>query len=182
MANDSWIQKILYNNLTITLGYIIIEIVSYVYLIPTNSDFNTFYISLFSISITYLLYYVTFAFEKINDASLSKIDLRKAVTRIGTSVICGILFFAINYFFIYQVNIQNFKGNIGNDLFSQAISFIYFSFVTFSTLGYGDIVPNSIIARLFVIEEILYYFIIVFFVISLFGVFKEEFKKGRPLK
>jgi hypothetical protein len=180
MANINCKQKIYDNNLILTLGYIILEALIYMGLIHINQDIHTFYLSLFGFGIIYFTYYVLFAFEKIAEASMLKIDLNKAVIRIGTSALCGILFFSINYFFIYQVNFENFNGNIGCDLFSQAISFIYFSFVTFSTLGYGDITPNSTIARVFVIEEILYYFIIVIYALSLFGVFKEGFKKSSP--
>jgi len=38
----------------------------------------------------------------------------------------------------------------------SVVDFIYFSFVTVTTLGYGDIVPNSTLIRLVVVGQIVF--------------------------
>ncbi|MBD80968.1 MAG: hypothetical protein CL840_18770 [Crocinitomicaceae bacterium] len=48
----------------------------------------------------------------------------------------------------------------------QLFDFFYFSFITFSTIGYGDIVPISIYAKLLVMAETFMSFFIVVFAFS----------------
>ena len=53
--------------------------------------------------------------------------------------------------------------------FIMAFDFLYFSVVTFATIGYGDIVPIVTEAKLLVLFEILSSFIMITFVISSVG-------------
>jgi len=78
-------------------------------------------------------YPLNFYFLKLVENSISFLDNSPLVLK---SVVCG-----------------NFKYPIGN--------FIYFSAVTITTLGYGDILPNSIIVRFMVIIETILGIIIV---------------------
>ncbi|MCJ8343853.1 MAG: potassium channel family protein, partial [Cetobacterium sp.] len=57
---------------------------------------------------------------------------------------------------------------------------IYFSFITISGIGYGDIVPNSTIIRFLVIIEYLFGFIITNVILALTlssGIFNNKEKK-----
>ena len=58
------------------------------------------------------------------------------------------------------------KSTLG--LAETAFDFIYFSVVTFATIGFGDITPVLMKAKLLVIFEIATSFIMIFFVISNF--------------
>ena len=58
-----------------------------------------------------------------------------------------ILVFTIIYTFIGYHNFSNMNN--------QYIDFLYFSIVTSSTVGYGDITPKSITAKIFVCLHIL---------------------------
>jgi hypothetical protein len=62
-----------------------------------------------------------------------------------------ILVFGLTYFVFFRIDSQNFSGRISG---SNIIDFIYFSFVTITTLGYGDIVPNSNYIKIIVIVEL----------------------------
>ena len=56
------------------------------------------------------------------------------------------LFFAFLYAAVAFADPQMFVGKITNaPLRDQMYGFVYFSFVTLTTLGYGDITPNNII-------------------------------------
>ncbi|OAA82871.1 potassium channel family protein [Clostridium ljungdahlii] len=81
----------------------------------------------------YYYYPLSFYFSKLVENSISFLDNSPLVLK---SVVCG-----------------NFKYPIEN--------FIYFSAVTITTLGYGDILPNSIIVRFMVIMETILGIIIV---------------------
>lgn len=53
-----------------------------------------------------------------------------------------------------------------DDTILRAFDFLYFSVVTFATIGYGDIVPMVAEAKLLVLFEISSSFIMITFVIS----------------
>ena len=82
--------------------------------------------------------------------SATEIDAEHLYAALGAYLLAGI-FFASSYWILEQIAPGTFVG-AGN--FSR-MSAIYFSFVTLATLGYGDIVPRSDIARgLAIIEGI----------------------------
>ena len=77
---------------------------------------------------------------------------------------------------------SSFSENIVSDSISQIISFTHFSFITFATLGYGDIIPASNLSKCIVISEVIYRFTIVILVLSVFSNFREHFKKDLNFK
>lgn len=83
----------------------------------------------------------------------------------GLLIMVSLLSFATDYSCLYQFDPQTFEGvpTYSNTYVYNLYHFFYFSVVTFSTVGYGDIVPSSDIARFVVIlETFLSFFIIVF--------------------
>ena len=83
----------------------------------------------------------------------------------GLLIGISILSFATDYTCLYQYNHDNFRGvsAYSNNYIYNLYHFTYFSVTTFSTVGYGDIVPVSEVARFVVMLEIfLSFFIIVF--------------------
>ena len=80
--------------------------------------------------------------------SATKVDAEHLYAALSAYLLAGI-FFALFYWVLEQVRPGTF-ATAGN--FSR-MNAIYFSFVTLATLGYGDIVPRSDIARGLVIVE-----------------------------
>ena len=83
----------------------------------------------------------------------------------GLLISVSILSFATDYTCLYTFDQSTFKGvpEYSSSYFYNLSLFIYFSVITFSTVGYGDIAPVSEIARMLVMLEIfLSFFIIVF--------------------
>jgi Ion channel len=78
----------------------------------------------------------------------TKVDAEHLYAALSAYLLAGI-FFALFYWVLEQVRPGTF-ATAGN--FSR-MNAIYFSFVTLATLGYGDIVPRSDIARGLVIVE-----------------------------
>lgn len=117
-----------------------------------------------------LAFFKTFFIVKLTFTQLSKIigeshQLTHILTLFGILIILIVLSFSADYQALYILNSANFKfETIPNNLFFlQFFEFLYFSFITFSSVGYGDIVPISISGKLIVIlEVVLSFFVLVF--------------------
>ncbi len=92
-------------------------------------------------------------------------ELNQLLWIFGVLIGISIISFATDYTCLYQFDPASFEGiSPGiNTYIYQLYHFIYFSVITFSTVGFGDIAPVSGIARFVVMLEIsLSFFIIVF--------------------
>ena len=83
----------------------------------------------------------------------------------GLLICISILSFATDFTCLYQFDHSTFAGmpNYSNTYVYNLYHFLYFSVITFSTVGYGDIAPVSEIARFVVILEIFLSFLIIVF-------------------
>ena len=98
-----------------------------------------------------------------------KIDMNKIVGSITIYLLIGIIW-ALLYGLIEVLIEGSFSGNLLNLGDSRFWDLIYFSFVTLTTLGYGDILPMNTYARtLAYIEAIVGQFYIALLVASLVG-------------
>ena len=93
-----------------------------------------------------------------------------------THIIQIIMTFAGVFYCIYLIDNKSFSNiTESGNLLAQFIDFVYFSFVTFTTVGYGDIHPVSIVAKIFVIFEIIVlYMVIGVGVVILKGTLNDE--------
>ncbi|MFC4094770.1 potassium channel family protein [Euzebyella saccharophila] len=76
-----------------------------------------------------------------------------------------IISFAIDFTSLYHFNDSNFKSEQYIDGMELAVflEYLYFSTITFSSVGYGDIVPSSILSKTLVMLEVaLRFFVLVF--------------------
>jgi len=92
-------------------------------------------------------------------------SLERLLLVFGLLIGISILSFATDYTCLYQFEPSTFKGvpSFSDTYIYNMYHFIYFSVITFSTVGYGDIAPISEVARFVVMLEIfLSFFIIVF--------------------
>ncbi|WP_136608426.1 ion channel [Paenibacillus dokdonensis] len=129
-----------------------------------------------------VIFYVLYIFNRIAESALNKkkVYMKTLLIRISTAALACVFFFTIIYTSIYKLfGHHTFDGeNIGNDLLSQLISFLYFSVATFVTVGYGDISPVDSTSRLAVIMEIAFSFITVAYALSMLSVFRRIFSPG----
>lgn len=129
-----------------------------------------------------VVFYVLYIFSRIAESVLNqkKVYMKTLLIRISTAALTCVCFFTIIYTSIYKLfGHHTFDGeNIGNDLLSQLISFLYFSVATFVTVGYGDIAPVDSTSRLAVIMEICFSFITVAYALSMLSVFRRIFSPG----
>jgi len=98
-----------------------------------------------------------------------RIDTNKIVGSVTIYLLIGIIW-ALLYGLVEAVIAGSFSGNLLNVGGSQFWDLIYFSFVTLTTLGYGDILPVNTYARtLAYMEAIAGQFYIAILVASLVG-------------
>lgn len=132
-------------------------------LVVTDNDYKYLYLAAFLI----LLDVFTMYFDFVNFSIIASIAsllfflyvIYRLVVRIASSKQVGALEFveAINIYFLFGIigsvlfrmvyandpNSFNFPGEV----LRETADFLYFSFVTISTLGYGDITPNDSLAK-----------------------------------
>ncbi len=109
------------------------------------------------------------------------IDLNKLIGSLTLYILLGLIWATI-YMFILAVEPQSFSGieyELGNwrEIFSHVS---YYSFVTLTTLGYGDILPTNNISEFFVyMESIVGVFYMAIIVSSLISLHISAINKNR---
>lgn len=97
-------------------------------------------------------------------------SLERLLWVFGLIIIISIFSFATDYTCLYQFNQTAFEGipDFSNTFLYNLCHFFYFSVITFSNVGFGDIYPVSDVAKFVVMLEIfLSFFIIVFAVTNI---------------
>ena len=76
----------------------------------------------------------------------TEVDLNRIAGAFCAYLMLGFIW-SVSYMILFSLDQGSFRGlpNIGDDL--RLMDLQYFSFVTMTTLGYGDVVPVSEIAR-----------------------------------
>lgn len=65
-----------------------------------------------------------------------------------------ILFFAADYLLLYRFFPSSFKGDVGDNFWTQLFSFLYLSITSIATANLGDIMPDNLTARALIATEI----------------------------
>ncbi|MES2763673.1 MAG: potassium channel family protein, partial [Bacteroidota bacterium] len=91
------------------------------------------------------------------------------------------LTFALNYLTLSKISNDAFKGiDPSEDIISLFGNCFYFSTITFATIGYGDITPNCLSAKMLVTLETLASMIFIIFIFANFSNFKSDFTQNSP--
>jgi uncharacterized membrane protein YphA (DoxX/SURF4 family) len=97
--------------------------------------------------------------------------LQKFLGRFFSTFMFLILGYAFIYYGLHKIMGSSFVSvaeQAGFARFGSIADFIYYSAITIATVGYGDIYPVHVLARLFVVTEVLYGALLVIFLISSF--------------
>lgn len=132
-----------------------------------------------------VVFYILYIFREIAKSALKReVSLKSAVIRISIAALSCVVFFTVVYTSIYKLfGDGSFTGdNLGEGTLSQVITFFYFSVATFTTVGYGDVMPVDNTSRLVVVMEIFFSFITVAYALSMIGVFRNIFLKEKNAK
>lgn len=113
-------------------------------------------------------------FEELKSevASFSKTNLlQKFLGRFFSTFMILILGYAFIFFGLQKITGNSFISSAqqeGLAAFGSIVDFIYYSAITIATVGYGDIYPIHIFAKVFVLAEVLCGALLVIFLISSF--------------
>ena len=95
-------------------------------------------------------------------------QLTHVLTLFAVLIVLIILSFSADYLALYVLNSENFKSatSLEGSFFKEFFEFTYFSLITFSSVGFGDIVPLTIPGKLLVIMEVFLSFLVLVFGIA----------------
>ena len=155
------------------IGLITVGVLLYVLLINIfshqhQSKLMTGFVIVFSLlKVIYFLFFTLYRVE--NHLSHSTSSFYRCMISFGSVTVLLILSFTLDYLCLSDCNAHAFSG-IASDapIHIQFFEFNYFSLVTFATIGFGDVVPTSLGAKLVVMLEITTSFFMVVFILSNF--------------
>ena len=120
-----------------------------------------------------LAFVKTIFIVRLTFLQLSKIigeshQLTHVLTLFAVLIILITLSFSADYLALYGLNSENFKSatSINGSFLLEFFEFTYFSLITFSSVGFGDIVPLTISGKLLVIMEVFLSFLVLVFGIA----------------
>lgn len=152
-------------------------------LLTILTKFITHEFSVYLILLTLLVFFVSAFMTAVKQVLfVGDIDTHKIIGSLTLYILLGLIW-AVIYLIILALDPQAFSGIEAGNWQQMFSNVAYYSFVTLTTLGYGDILPTNHIAEFFVYMEaivgVFYMAIIVSSLISLRMAAIEEEKKKK---
>lgn len=166
--------------LKFTKEFILLAILSVIFFIGMNL-FNyqnkpqiwAIVLFLFSISKVYLL--ISNTFKKLDTLIKNNHAFNHALLLFSIVISIIIISFTIDYLCASEIYPNAFVGiQQEQQLIVRFTNLLYYSIVTFSGVGYGDISPNVAISKLITVLEIITSFVMIVFIISKYFKINEE--------
>jgi hypothetical protein len=127
------------------------------------------------VAVSKSVYFVGHSFNKIEEASEKNHSYNKFLLVIITNIFLVIVSFTVDHTCLISLDDKAYKGLIvTNTLYDVMADFFYFSVLTFTTTGFGDIIPITKTAKALVTMEVMVAFITTIIVISNFVHIKDS--------
>jgi voltage-gated potassium channel len=134
---------------------------------------------LFIYSIAKTIYFFSLLFDRIKDTATDHLDYKDILTFIGYNTLLIVISYGIDYLCLYEIDPHSFTGiTTREQLIPHIVVFFYFSVATFSTAGFGDIAPHSMVAQLLISSEMILSWFLTILVIANFSTIRDTFKKS----
>ena len=118
-------------------------------------------------SIAKIYYLVSHTFKKLDVLIEDNHSFNHMLLLLGAIITIIVFSFAMDYLCISEIYTEAFSGiQYGQPVVSRFSNVLYFSVVTFTTVGYGDIAPIAPVAKLITVFEMISAFIMMVFVFS----------------
>jgi len=119
----------------------------------------------FSIAKIYLL--VSHTFKKLDTLIENDHSFNHMLLLLGAIITLIVISFTLDYLCVSEIYSEAFYGiQYDQPLASRFTNLLYFSIVTFTTVGYGDIVPLVPVAKLITVFEMISAFVVIVFIMS----------------
>jgi hypothetical protein len=117
-------------------------------------------------------------FRRIARTSDHDLDQRHLFAMIGLYTALFVASFALDNLALLEVDPRALSGiGLEAPLCHRAIDMVYYSLSTFTTAGFGDILPVSTSARVLAMGELMLAFFLTVLVIANFSTLREQFRK-----
>lgn len=158
----------LWEQISHTVVLLVLIALAYIYLMQFL-DHNLFWIPYLVISLALVksIYFTFFTFRQVNRSIKLCHSFGQILWVFGLLVFLIIFSFAADFTCLAATRAASFNGTEMAATYPEKLfEYFYFSVVTFASIGYGDLVPVTVPARLLVILEIGQSFVMVVFGLS----------------
>ena len=155
----------LFKKVLFTTSVVVVLSLSYVLWVNENPDSLFLPVLVVGLAFVKTIFIVRLTFLQLSKIIGESHQLTHVLTLFAVLIVLIILSFSADYLALYGLNSENFKSatSINGSFLLEFFEFTYFSLITFSSVGFGDIVPLTISGKLLVIMEVfLSFFVLVF--------------------
>lgn len=158
----------LFKKVSLTASVVIALSLSYTLWDSVDSDGVFLSLLIVGLALVKTVFIVRLTFIQLSKIIGESHQLTHVLTLFSVLIILIILSFSADYHTLYILSPENFKSTtLLNSSFSlQFFEFLYFSLITFSSVGFGDIVPLTIAGKLLVMMEVFLSFLVLVFGIA----------------
>ena len=158
----------LFKKVLFTTSVVAVLSLSYVLWVNENPDSLFLPILVVGLAFVKTIFIVRLTFLQLSKIIGESHQLTHVLTLFAVLIILITLSFSADYLALYGLNSENFKSatSINGSFLLEFFEFTYFSLITFSSVGFGDIVPLTISGKLLVIMEVLLSFLVLVFGIA----------------
>ncbi len=160
--------KQLFRKLLLTTTLAVVISLSYVLFTSLDVTHSTISYIIVVLAFIKAFFIVRLTFIQLTEIIGKSHKLSHVLTLFGVLILLIVLSFSFDYHALYATNVDSFKTSLtGNSTFiRQFFEFLYFSLITFSSVGFGDIVPIFVSGKILVMLEVLLSFFVLVFGIA----------------
>ena len=158
----------LFKKVLFTTSVVVVLSLSYVLWVNENPDSLFLPVLVVGLAFVKTIFIVRLTFLQLSKIIGESHQLTHVLTLFAVLIILITLSFSADYLALYGLNSENFKSatSINGSFLLEFFEFTYFSLITFSSVGFGDIVPLTISGKLLVIMEVFLSFLVLVFGIA----------------
>ena len=148
----------------------VVAVLSLSYVLWVNENPDSLFLPILVVGLAFVktIFIVRLTFLQLSKIIGESHQLTHVLTLFAVLIILITLSFSADYLALYGLNSENFKSatSINGSFLLEFFEFTYFSLITFSSVGFGDIVPLTISGKLLVIMEVFLSFLVLVFGIA----------------
>lgn len=167
-SNNAGFYKQLFKKVLLTASVVTALSLSYLLWAKESPDSSFLPLLIVGLALIKTVFIVRLTFIQLSKIIGESHQLTHVLTLFAVLIVLIVLSFSADYLALYVLGSENFKSasSLNGSFFLQFFEFIYFSLITFSSVGFGDIVPLTISGKLLVIMEVFLSFLVLVFGIA----------------